>query len=752
MNKLPHEATTKEHHFPIIFGKYQIKKEIGRGGMGIVYKAYDTNLKRIVALKILISQEQESTERFLLETETIARLNHQNIVRFYECGKTPKPYFTMEYIEGVTLSYLIKNRSIKPQQLVEVLIVLSEALYYSHGQKIAHRDIKPSNIMMAKNNTVKIMDFGLAKVLNKTKHLSKTGQMMGTISYMSPEQIEGKANYKSDIYSLGATMYEALTYRNVFQGEIEINIICQIMENYPIPPRQLNPDISPYLEAICLKCLQKNPKNRYKDFKQLSRELKNFKNHKPIIAKRYTSWNVLKNFVYKHKIICSSLMIIFIVLAFSLIITMNALKYAEKTTIEAKQVAIQAKQVAIQAKQATIQAKQATMQAKQEKTKTKKALNKVMTILKYSVDKYKVLQKDKKFAKLFSEIFDDLEKYGENHDWNFIKGYMTAQHEKSQKALFYFTQQIKNNPNDFLSLYNRGSLYKNLKKYKQALIDYDEAIKINSEYSNVYNSRGQIYQHLKKYKQSLVNYNKAIQLNPTYENFYNDRGNLYFDLAKYEQALVDYKKSIQLNPNNSNTYNYLARLYNQQKKQKQALLNYKKAIQLNSKNFNGYLNRGIIYRKLKKYDLALADFKNAMQLDPKHLNIYIHRAIVYEALKKYKLALNDYDKTIQLNPQYYYAYINRGSLYHKLKQDEQALINYKKAIQIDPNHFVSYNNIALIYLENKQYKQAIKNFTKVLSIYPNLSRTHHQLHLCYKAMHNKQKAQYHLRKFQKFQK
>ena len=264
--------------------RYQILKELGRGGMGAVYKVFDQHLKRTVAMKVIFEQY---SERFSMELETMARLQHPNIIQLFEYGLSPQPFFIMEYIEGITLGEYCEKQKVCEAQLIDLFIQICEAMCEAHGQKILHRDLKPSNIMVC-GGQIKVMDFGLAKEIGGEK-LSRTGDIVGTPVYMAPEQLEGKASQQSDIYSIGATLYEVLTNRQLYQGASDLNIIIQIHEKNPIVPRDLNPDISPYLEAICLKCLMKKPEKRYRSAQALLREFKNLKNNRPIIAKKYIS-------------------------------------------------------------------------------------------------------------------------------------------------------------------------------------------------------------------------------------------------------------------------------------------------------------------------------------------------------------------------------------------------------------------------------------------------------------------------------
>lgn len=296
---------------PKPFGRYILNEELGRGGMGIVYKAYDTTLKQQVALKIVL--QQQNMKRFLQECSVMSNLQHPNIVNFLGFGDTPYPYFTMEYISGVSLADFIREKKLTTTQMLDILIPISEALSYMHDNNILHRDIKPSNIMITQNGVAKLMDFGLAKTHND-ESLSKTGDIIGTIAYMSPEQLTGNVTPQSDIYSLGATMYEALTYKKVFDGETHASVLFQVWHDDPVLPRQINKRISPYVEAVCLKCLQKNPEKRYKNFPQLIGDLKNLKRNRPILAKKYSPTRHFFHIIARYKVLSSIVLISFILL------------------------------------------------------------------------------------------------------------------------------------------------------------------------------------------------------------------------------------------------------------------------------------------------------------------------------------------------------------------------------------------------------------------------------------------------------
>ena len=272
-----------------MFRHYRIERELGRGGMGLVLLAYDTNLDRRVALKVIINEHnisEEQIRRFAIEARATAKLKHPNIVEVYEAGNTPKNYFTMEYIKGKPFSSLIQKGNLKAADIAAIMKKSADAISYAYREhKVIHRDIKPSNIMMD-GKEPKIMDFGLAKEMDRDEELSRDGGMMGTLGYMPPEQIDNdNVGHYSDVYALGATLYNALTGRPPFQGGSYYMILNQIHNDDPMPPSQLTPGIPKELEAICLKCLQKKPQNRYKSAKDLSDDLDNFLYNRPVNAK-----------------------------------------------------------------------------------------------------------------------------------------------------------------------------------------------------------------------------------------------------------------------------------------------------------------------------------------------------------------------------------------------------------------------------------------------------------------------------------
>ncbi len=248
------------------FGDYELLEEIARGGMGAVFRARQVSLKRFVAVKVLLAAEfanETSRERFRREAEAVASLNHPNIVSIYEVGEHEGcPYFSMELIEGRSLADLTREKPVPARRAAQWLKTIAEAVHYAHQRGVLHRDLKPSNVLVDKADVPHVTDFGLAKRIETGEALTQTGQVLGTPSYMPPEQADpkrGEAAATSDVYSLGAVLYHALTARPPFMAETLTQTLRLVAEAEPVSLRLLNPGVPRDLETICHKERPKAP-------------------------------------------------------------------------------------------------------------------------------------------------------------------------------------------------------------------------------------------------------------------------------------------------------------------------------------------------------------------------------------------------------------------------------------------------------------------------------------------------------------
>ncbi len=274
------------------YGRYEIIQEIGKGSMGIVYKAHDPQIDRIVALKVLRRDRLTSRafiDRFLKEARAVGRLSHPNIVTIYDIGQDHGTiYIAMEYLEGQPLSNLIKKGALSLNQVINIGVQVADALDYAHKKGIIHRDIKPSNIIVNGPGNVKLTDFGIAHIEDPDlPSQTQAGEILGTPAYMSPEQVLGRpVSGKADIFSLGIVLYEMLTGKRPFRGDNLSAIFNSITSSDPVPPEKINPLIPNSLSKVILKCLQKDPKRRFETAKDLKLALVSVKIDEGKVPKR----------------------------------------------------------------------------------------------------------------------------------------------------------------------------------------------------------------------------------------------------------------------------------------------------------------------------------------------------------------------------------------------------------------------------------------------------------------------------------
>ena len=290
----PHLSDSPFHSVPMLgeLGDYELLEEIGRGGQGVVFRARQKSLNRIVALKVISLGQWASKahlKRFRLEAEAAARLDHPGIVPIHEVGERDGScYFSMKFVEGGQLDEVARREPMPIRRAVELIAKVARTVHYAHEHGILHRDIKPGNILLDAKGEPHLTDFGLARLVESESSVTHTLDVLGTPSYMAPEQAVGNnaaISSVTDVYGLGAVLYQLLTGHPPFAGGATYETIKLLLDTEPRQPRLLNPKIDRDLSTICLKCLEKDPKRRYSSALALAEDLERWLKHEPIQAR-----------------------------------------------------------------------------------------------------------------------------------------------------------------------------------------------------------------------------------------------------------------------------------------------------------------------------------------------------------------------------------------------------------------------------------------------------------------------------------
>ncbi len=659
MNSHQKISHSKKKHY---LAHYKIIKEIGKGGMGTVYQAGDTKLKRMVAIKILNDLESDDGEiaRLKREATAMAKLDHDNIVKIFEVRSHPCPCIVMQYIEGVTLEQLLKTKKLSSAKIGHIFHAVTDALSEAHRKNIIHRDIKPANIMIDKDEKPILMDFGLAKMDKENQDsLSQVDSVVGTLAYMAPEQLHGSACLQSDVYSIGATLYQVLTGRPPYQGESYWKLIAQIATSNMIRPRILNPDISIYLEAICLKCLEKNPKRRYSSGTILAKEFHNFVHDQPIRAKPYTKIDSCKRFFMRNKMVC-----LFAATALISLITFTVLLSLTLTQVQAEK----------------LKTEKALLETQKAKEKIEIA-HQILEKQKQQLKQEKIIMQNAQYQMvvLTSTFFKNITKEAPGL-W-----LSSAFHHELALTLTkiseLITESIMTKNYDASMHYVQANIFSKINKNKGIEL-YTKALALDPKFTAAYIDRGKLYALLTLYEEALRDYQKAIELAPNHAISYFVRGNLYYALGKPSQALVDIEKALELNPYYPKAYLVQAQCFDQLEKHPEALFSYNQSIKLSPNNpFAHYLKATLCYFKLGQKKEALDSINHFIRLDANKSNPYFIRGKIYHDFFQYEKALQDLNKAILLEANSNF-YEQRAFLFRDIKQYDKAILDWEKAISL----------------------------------------------------------------------
>lgn len=639
---------------------YQILEKIGEGGMGVIYKAQDTKLKRIVALKFLphaLTRDSEEKQRFIQEAQAASALNHPNIITIYEINETDgESFISMEYVDGGNLKKLLTENKVSLDRFYEIAGAVCEGLARAHELGIIHRDIKSENILLTKDGRPKISDFGLAK-LKGSGTITLAGKALGTAAYMSPEQAQGEElDARSDIFSLGVVWYELLTGQLPFKGMHPMAIMYSIINEEPLSPSQLRVDLPRSLENIISKALVKNREDRYQSMESMLQELKG------VQAGRATGVQPVQK-----KLELKSVA----VLPFEDLSPNQENQYfASGITDEIITDLSQVGSLKV-APRSAVMSYQATQKDLREIGKELE----VDYILQGSIKKYG--EKIRITAQLTS-VADGFHLWAEKYDGE-LKDIFEIQDHVSRQIVSAL--KLKLSPSEIREI---------AKKPTANIEAYDFYLKGRDYYSK--EGKASIDFAMRMYE-------KALEIDPDFALAYAGLGDAYvnkymtyFDksTAWLDEAERTCKRALNLDPTLPEAHRALGRVYQFKKKYPEAQNEFQKAVQLKPDYTEGYRSLAWLFLEEGRLEEVIKTGQKALETRPLDKETYLLLGLAYQDQKNDKKALEMFDQALDIAPDYFRAYYQKGQIYQRRGDFKTAIENYQKASEfgLEPNLYI----------------------------------------------------------------
>ncbi|WP_372371439.1 protein kinase [Candidatus Uabimicrobium sp. HlEnr_7] len=641
------------------FGKYVLVEEIARGGMGIVYKAIQKDIKRVVALKVIIDSEKTQL-RFFREAKATAALNHPHIVRVYEIGTFDNVhFFSMQYVEGTTLADKLQQDDFLEHKTrnIEWLIKIAEALHYSHEKGIIHRDIKPSNILIDTKGNPFLADFGLAKLNNSSHALTKTGEVIGTPFFMSPEQVLGrKIDLRTDVYSLGVILYQMLTKKLPFSSKNISQLYQKILREVPLPLLHYQTNLAISFNSVCLKCLEKKPYLRYQNAQALAKDLRlalqgSYKKSKT---------DRLKKIYYSIK----NNAIFLLITMFSLVV-ISTVFFLWNTFQTQLQHQLQDVEVLI---------------AQHQYNHAKMSLTELLNKYPKRAELYAKRARTYYFLKNTSQAFKDISTaIGLQRD----KDYLLL------KARWLREQQLYS---DSLVIYKALS-----SEYKSKNQQFDFEIAETLLLMKRYNEALSIYNIL--LIKSVRNIETKLQISKIY--FFQNEFHKSLQFLDELSVLKNIPDKI-----SEEIFYYLGRIHDKQNNTSLAITAYKKALKNQKKFMDIKKFLGLAFAKKGEFSKAISYLK---QVGKENRNLTINHTLArcYQGISKYQEAVIYYSKSINSEPWQYKFYAARAICYEKLGNFDDSGEDFLKASELGSN---SVESLAHLYENLFHYRSLEKRY------------------------------------------
>jgi eukaryotic-like serine/threonine-protein kinase len=760
--------------------RYRIDALLGQGGMGRVYKAYDKELDRTVAIKVVREGaigQADALKRFKQELVLASKISHKNILRIHDMGDVGGLRFiSMAFVEGQDLQHIIHDNPKMPlDRILNFARQIAEALAAAHAEGVVHRDLKPQNLLVDKNDQIFVCDFGLAKSFEEGAiGMTRTGAFLGTPRYMSPEQVEGKpADNRADLYSYGLILYEMVTGDVPFTGESTLKVMYQRIQEKPKSPKLIKPDLPNWLVRIVMRCLERNPDDRYQNAYEILADLQGSLSGNSVSRASMSrigsgSQSVViqipefasRRWVWVVAGVVALLVILFAIppirhlipgfrpeqtgSATSGIPPLSSGRYVAVLPLQVlgdqSQLGFLAQGIeeALSAKLFQLKGVRVTSSDAADKADQKQSLQKiarnlganmlVQGMIQGNGDKIRIiinLENVVEGKRVWSQQFDgvaaDLFTL-EDQIYNQLVSAMdvTPTTEETAKA--------ETRPTDNIAAYDlylrgRNSIRGHEEKNVDAALDYfNQALKQDPRFALAYTGLADASLRMYDLKKDSFWTQKALsaaqqaqQLNDNLPEVHSTLGSVYSATGKYAEAIAELRRAIMLAPNSDEAYRRLGSAYMNSGQGKQGIEAFQKAVELNPYFWQNQNLLGDAYLQTADYPKALEAFKQITVLEPDIDAGFENMGNVYLTQGKYEESIPYFQKALQIEP-YFSTYSNLGTAYFFLKQYPNAVGMFEKAVALNPNDTAMVVNLADAYRYAGQQDKARDTYQQAISV------------------------------------
>jgi serine/threonine-protein kinase len=752
--------------------RYHIESLLGKGGMGEVYKAYDKELDRTVAIKLVLAdlaEEPETMQRFKQELLMASKISHKNILRIHDLGDVEGTKFiSMAYVEGEDLHHVLKREGRLPlERALKITRQLCGALAAAHAEDVVHRDLKPQNVLIDKADNIYVSDFGLAKSLEVgAAGMTRTGDLLGTPRYMAPEQaLRKRVDHRADLYSLGLIIYEMVTGTVPFTGDSAIQVMLMRINEKPKSPKELNPDLPDYLVRIIMRCLEREPERRYQNAGEILADLdaERASASRTTLSMRSVQINLPMPERGNWGWFAAAAAVVLLLVAFAvppvrrMILrqppptqTLSTVSGVPPLT-QGKYLAILPLRVpgddpslnyiaeglsdAITAKLFQLKEVHLASSAASDKVKLSDPVEKIARQLganlvlrgdlQSSGDQIRIIVSLQDVAdgkRVWSDEFS-----GSSRDVLALEDKIFARLAPALElkpddialasAAPHPTENI-----DAYQLYLKGNNAFHGAHWQQALDAYQDALKKDPSFALAY--AGLADANLSMYRQTKQDLwarravgaaQQAQHLNDNLPEVHFSLGSVYYSTGKYPQAIAELNRALQLAPNSDEAYRRLGNAYLAAGQKDQALQALQRAVESNPYYWDNYIDLGDAYEQTGDYDKALAAFKHVAQLEPDSPDGYVNMGGVYLYQGRFDECIAPFQKALSLEPSFD-DYSNLGTAYFFLRRFPEAQQMYEKAVELNPNSQVAMGNLGDAYRWSGQPQKAAEAYEKAIGL------------------------------------